>query len=62
MSLKKYELVKRILIHDKRYDADYLMCWRYKDLNSFYNQMMIKLKKNKESEIDLCLTNITIKK
>lgn len=50
MSMRKYEIVKKILAVDQRYDVDYLMRWRFVDLENFYKRIKRKIEKEKEEE------------
>lgn len=52
MSMKKCEIVKKILLLDNKYHVDYLMCWRTQDLENYLRKLKDKIKIQKEKEID----------
>ena len=41
----KYDIVKKILGLDSKYNSDYLMRWRKQDLLDYYNNLMRKKEK-----------------
>lgn len=51
MSMKKYEIVKRILLYEQPYHVDYLMQWRSKDLESLLKKLKKKAEEKKDVQI-----------